>query len=720
MLFSTSPRVRQVPCDRRAIVETMEERILHSADLAPLLIEAGVSDISDSQAETLAENNLRANEIAFIDAALPDAAELRADLLAQSAAGRSIEVVVIEAGADGFSLITRTLAERHDLAAVHVLAHGSDGQLQLGNSLLDAQSLLQRAGEVAGWGQALSQEGDLLLYGCDLAATTAGQQLVQNLAALTGADVAASTDTTGAAARGGDWVLEYQTGRIEAALAPSLSEQMRWLGVMDTFQVTTTNDQVGTLLTGSLRWAISQANARPGLDTIVFQNNGTYTMLAGSSGDDTNASGDFDITDSVNIVGNGASNTVINGNRVDRVFDVRSGTVSFSGLTIQNGASQEGAGLRVLPSVSVTLTDAIVQGNIGIGSSKGAGIYSDGSLSLIRTLIQNNGDAPNATDGAGVYINTGNLYAFDVEFSDNNAAGKEGGGLTVKDDKSSTAILERVTFFSNTAKDGGGLWNHGKNTTLTNVTFSSNQASNEGGGIWTDKRLVIDHGTFANNSSALLKGGAIYDKHGDSTIANSLLIDNGIGLNTNTALVSLGYNISADFSAGFSATGDRKGLIFDVGLQSLAANGGFTRTHAIGVGSSAIDAAKPVDAVVTDQRGTSRYGGRSDIGAYEYSPLNAAPTGTVTISGTPTQGQTLTAANTLADADGLGPISYQWRANGSNIAGAIGNTLVLAEAQVGQAMTVVASYTDGHGKNETKISAATVVVANINDAPTGT
>jgi len=99
--------------------------------------------------------------------------------------------------------------------------------------------------------------------------------------------------------------------------------------------------------------------------------------------------------------------------------------------------------------------------------------------------------------------------------------------------------------------------------------------------------------------------------------------------------------------------------------------------------------------------------------------VNDAPTGSVTITGTPTQGQTLTAANSLADADGLGAISYQWSAGGTAITGATSSTLVLAEAQVGKTITVLASYTDLHGTAESVASAATAAVANVNDAPTG-
>jgi hypothetical protein len=99
--------------------------------------------------------------------------------------------------------------------------------------------------------------------------------------------------------------------------------------------------------------------------------------------------------------------------------------------------------------------------------------------------------------------------------------------------------------------------------------------------------------------------------------------------------------------------------------------------------------------------------------------VNDAPTGAVSITGTPTQGQSLTASNTLADLDGLGTIYYQWKANGKDIVGATSDTLTLAQAQVGQTISVTASYTDGFGKKESVSSVLTSKVANINDLPTG-
>lgn len=104
---------------------------------------------------------------------------------------------------------------------------------------------------------------------------------------------------------------------------------------------------------------------------------------------------------------------------------------------------------------------------------------------------------------------------------------------------------------------------------------------------------------------------------------------------------------------------------------------------------------------------------------YVYIPgtTNIPPSGTVTISGTPTQGQTLTASNTLADADGLGAITYTWRAGSTTVG--TGATYTLKQAEVGKTITVTASYTDGGNNTESVTSAATTTVANINDAPTG-
>ncbi|MCE9688681.1 hypothetical protein LZP73_21300, partial [Shewanella sp. AS16] len=59
--------------------------------------------------------------------------------------------------------------------------------------------------------------------------------------------------------------------------------------------------------------------------------------------------------------------------------------------------------------------------------------------------------------------------------------------------------------------------------------------------------------------------------------------------------------------------------------------------------------------------------------------VNDAPTGSVSITGTAIEDQSLTASNTLGDADGLGSISYQWLRDGSNISGATGSSYLLLD-----------------------------------------
>jgi Ca2+-binding RTX toxin-like protein len=100
--------------------------------------------------------------------------------------------------------------------------------------------------------------------------------------------------------------------------------------------------------------------------------------------------------------------------------------------------------------------------------------------------------------------------------------------------------------------------------------------------------------------------------------------------------------------------------------------------------------------------------GASSTGTRTFAMQNAHPTGGVFIAGTAAQGQTLTASNTLADADGVGTISYQWLMDGSPIAGATGATLLLGLAHAGRTITVLASYVDGFGTHESVSSKAVV------------
>ena len=112
---------------------------------------------------------------------------------------------------------------------------------------------------------------------------------------------------------------------------------------------------------------------------------------------------------------------------------------------------------------------------------------------------------------------------------------------------------------------------------------------------------------------------------------------------------------------------------------------------------------------VLDLAGNS-YAGTTSYNFTTNSRKNFLPTGSATITGTATKGQVLTASNNIADADGLGTISYQWLADGTNISGATSATFTLAQAQVGKAISVKASYIDLQGTAECVNSFSTSLV----------
>jgi hypothetical protein len=99
--------------------------------------------------------------------------------------------------------------------------------------------------------------------------------------------------------------------------------------------------------------------------------------------------------------------------------------------------------------------------------------------------------------------------------------------------------------------------------------------------------------------------------------------------------------------------------------------------------------------------------------------VNDIPTGSVTITGLPAQGQTLTSISTLADIDGLGALKYQWLGNGNTISNATHSKYTLTQTDVGKSINVKVSYVDGYGAAESVSSDPTSSVTNVNDIPTG-
>jgi len=287
------------------LIETLEPRILYSADLMPVASPGGTPLSGEQQLLDQTQPTSAQTELLFVDARISNYQTLVDDFMAQAGAGRQIEVIVIGADEDGVAKIGESLSSRQDVAAIHLLSHGESGAISLGTSRLDSDTLLARAPEIAAWGSALQADGDILVYGCEVAEGSAGKLFIDQLAALTGADVAASKNLTGSSAQGGDWNLEYRVGTLEYNVAASPWAAPDWQGVLATYTVTNTNDSGA----GSLRQAITDANATTTVDdTIAFNISGTGVHTI------TLASGLPTITDTVIIDATTDDSFAANGN----------------------------------------------------------------------------------------------------------------------------------------------------------------------------------------------------------------------------------------------------------------------------------------------------------------------------------------------------------------------------------------------------------------------
>jgi len=433
-----------------------------------------------------------------------------------------------------------------------------------------------------------------------------------------------------------------------------------------TFNVTTTLD-VADPADGkrSLREAITAANNLAGADVIVLPAGVCKIALIGA-GEDANATGDFDITGAVTIQGAGSGATVIDGQQLDRVFDVLGSTpgsikVILQGLTVRSAkVTGDGGGVR-FGNADLVVRDAAVTGNRA--SAAGGGISNlsapaTGNLKLVRTTVarnvtdQNGGginlsgslltvkdstvrrniarngggiDASNTTltnssvSGNTALVSGGGIDAGTLTVTNStvsgNATGGSGGGI-----EAGTLTVTNSSVSDNTAGgSGGGILIGGLGTaTLTNCTVSGNAATSftsQGGGIVAFGTTTLTNCTVVENSAhtggGLFRSGTVIFSVRNTIVALNLVDFTGTGPNVTGDFSSGGHNLIGDgtggtgFGVNFDIVGTATSPI-DPKLGPLANNGGLTKTMALQAGSPAIDHGDNVGAPATDQRGFAR------------------------------------------------------------------------------------------------------------------
>ena len=147
--------------------------------------------------------------IVFIDSAVEDYETIT------SSFKENTEFYLINSNEDGFKRINEILKDRKNIDALHLIGHGSAGQILFGNAFLNNETIDNYKSTLTSIGQSLTTSGDILFYGCNVASTEQGEILIKKISEITKADIAASDDLTG---KDGDWVLENKHGIVETKM----------------------------------------------------------------------------------------------------------------------------------------------------------------------------------------------------------------------------------------------------------------------------------------------------------------------------------------------------------------------------------------------------------------------------------------------------------------------------------------------------------------------
>lgn len=511
--------------------EVADTQTVDAKSVVSLTVDAVKTTTGSEQARpvidgTLAQTNLSSSEIIFIDAQV-------SDLEAYITDHPNADVVLIDSTHDGLAQMAAVLTGRTDIDAIHILSHGAAGQLSLGSTLVDLQSITgEHADALAVIKAALSNDADILIYGCDVAAGDSGQAFVNALASATGADIAASTDTTGSAGIGGDWALEAQTAVVEAQ-ALALTD---WQG-----DLTYVNTGAGGA------WTISAlANTATTPVTLVNTTDGVTTTVTLAS--TTAGMWDSTIAETLNPA-------------VPTAFvNLAAGTASFNTMfNFMEAATSVGT---ITITFSQPVTNPIIHlDRLGsVYDPPGPGFESiSATLTLTTagaTLTKLAGSPHLLIDGSGAINATGNTIVRTVgdtttnsfESTMDTATGTAAGSMRVNGTFTtltfnvvgSTPVIDAEAFEMAFAFDAPPVTQHDVFLMTEDTTLTGNLYANNGAGVDADVR----GDTMTVNSI----NGATF------TVGTPIVLSNGSLTITNATTGAFSFIPNANYSGGQAFT----------------------------------------------------------------------------------------------------------------------------------------------------------------------
>ena len=388
------------------LIYALEPRLLFDGDLGADIASAIVyrdgnngaatQVETDAEAPAVAPENQRENitfefhsartAIVFIDGALEDTQTLI------DAVPASAEVHILNGDSDGFDQINEILENHDRVDEIHIFGHGAAGEARLGTASLSLETLTTHSDTLAVLKNTLTEDGDILLYGCNIAAGEEGEAFIEELAELTAADIAASDDITGA---GGDWELEVNTGSIEADVveADEYAFQLNNSPTAADNVVTVGQGNSYTFDASDFGFADADNDTLAHVEIVslsmsMYMGDGTLEKSTWTAPDENYSGGrsDNEFHDAANWTSVGEGQTI-------SLADLNGGRLRFTPAANASGSAYANFGFKVNDGTADSATAYTMTVNIDADAHKVAGHTSD------RVVISN--DFTNFASGSG-------------------------------------------------------------------------------------------------------------------------------------------------------------------------------------------------------------------------------------------------------------------------------------------------------------------------------
>jgi Domain of unknown function (DUF4347)/Domain of unknown function (DUF4082) len=693
------------------------------------------ADLLQTQPFVSGSRSSTPHTIAFVDAHVADVMTIMAGL-------KSDVKVLLDPTRDGIEQITKTLSYYKGLTGIEIVSHGNVAQVQLGQDALNANNIQQYSHSLQQWSESLAPEADILFYGCNVAAGAAGQAFVRDLSKLTGADIAASTDVTGNSNRGGNWTLEYSTGRIETAtpLTDSLMSTYSSL-LASVFSPTTTpqytNVSEGSGSVGDYELGMEFTSAKAGqINAIRYYKapsetgshigqiwSSTGQLLASVNFTNETASGwqQQELATSLSIAANttylvsvnansyyaitlnGLATTISNGDLSavadgsNGVFNTTPGqfpTQSYNHNYFRDIVFSPSSSESVFSPTTTPQYTNVSEGSGSVGDYELGMEFTSAKAGQINAIRYYKAPSETGSHIGQIWSSTGQLLA-SVNFTNETASGWQQQTLAT-----SLSIAANTTYLvSVNANSYYAITLNGLATTISNGDLSA----------------VADgsNGVFNTTPGQFPTQSYNHNYFRDIVFSPSPIPNNHLGTASITGTATQNQTLTANVND----VDGLSGVTINYQWQQSSNNGNTwsnitgATSKTFSLGQAQVNQQVRVRAIYTDTLGSSE----NILSTSTSAVVNVNDLGIAILAGSATTGANLKA--NIVDVDGLAGvnINYQWQrlvsGNWTNIAGATAQSLTLTTTLLGLQVRSLATYIDALGSSENTVTSGVTVAA---------